>query len=91
MMIRHFRILVSGKVHGVFFRASAKEQADALGLKGTIQNLPGGQVRIEAEGEDEMLQFFVSWCKQGPKLAQVSEVLVTTGDLNGYSNFSILR
>lgn len=65
-MVEHVKIKISGKVQGVFFRASAKEQADALGVVGFAQNQPDGSLYIEAEGEEEALDKFVNWCKKSP-------------------------
>jgi acylphosphatase len=64
--MKHFNIHVSGKVQGVFFRASAKEQADKTNIKGFVRNEPSGDVYIEAEGDDNELKSFLQWCKHGP-------------------------
>ncbi|HEY5918996.1 MAG TPA: acylphosphatase, partial [Chryseolinea sp.] len=60
-MKRHISILVSGRVQGVFYRASAKTKADELGITGFVQNLPDGEVYMEAEGPDEKLDLFKAW------------------------------
>ncbi len=70
-------LFIEGKVQGVFFRASAKEQADKLGLNGWVRNLSDGSVEIQVEGEKETLKRFLEWCKTGPPNA-----LVTNVDLN---------
>ena len=88
--MKHLRIIVKGKVQGVFFRASAKETADLLNIKGFAQNLPDGSVYIEAEGE-EMLKQFIEWCKQGPPRAQVTKVDVQEGVLKNFEQFEIKR
>ena len=90
-MIKHISILISGKVQGVFFRASAKEKADELGIKGFARNQPDGRVYIEAEGDSEKLILFKTWCKSGPRGAQVEHTEVKEGDLQNFSDFSILR
>lgn len=56
-------LFIEGKVQGVFFRASAKEQADKLGLNGWVRNLSDGSVEIQVEGEKETLKRFLEWCK----------------------------
>ena len=89
--MKHVSIYVKGKVQGVFFRASTKEKADALGVKGTIQNNADGSVTIEAEGEDQHLEQFVSWCRTGPRLARVDLCEVKEESLKDYINFSIVR
>ena len=89
--MKHLSIHVSGKVQGVFFRASTKEKAEALGIKGTVRNNADGSVAIEAEGEDEQLEQFLSWCRRGPKLAHVDRCDVKEDTLKHYKNFSIWR
>lgn len=75
-MIKHLSIKVYGKVQGVFFRATAKEEADKLGIKILAENKPDGSVYIDAEGEEKKLDEFVAWCHNGPNLAQVEKVEV---------------
>jgi acylphosphatase len=87
----HYTILVSGKVQGVFYRASTVENASELGLKGFAQNLPDGRVLIEAEGDLFSLQKLVEWCKKGPSRAIVTNVEVTEGEVKNYSDFSVKR
>lgn len=88
-MIKHINIKVSGLVQGVFFRASAKEQAESLGISGFAQNLSDGSVYIEAEGVDKSLDKFVNWCHQGPQLAKVEKVETAEGLLKNFTAFKI--
>ncbi|KTD31279.1 MULTISPECIES: acylphosphatase [Legionella] len=67
------RCYLSGKVQGVWFRASAKEQAQHLGISGWARNLADGRVEVFACGEENQLQHFYDWLKQGPPHAQVTE------------------
>jgi acylphosphatase len=67
---------IRGKVQGVFFRESAKQQALALGVRGWVKNLPDGSVEAAAEGEDTAVTAFIQWCHQGPELAHVQTVTV---------------
>ena len=83
--------MVSGRVQGVFYRASAKTKADELGIMGFVQNLPDGEVYMEAEGPDEKLDLFKAWCSEGPPRAQVEQVEITEGDLRNFTSFGILR
>jgi acylphosphatase len=89
--MKHLSIHVFGSVQGVFFRASTKEKAEALNIKGNVRNNADGSVSIEAEGEDENLRQFVEWCKQGPKLAQVERCEVKDTGIRNFKNFSIER
>ena len=68
------RCLVSGRVQGVFFRASTREQARRLGLSGTVRNLPDGRVEVVACGGQAAIEALQAWLWQGPPHAQVSEV-----------------
>jgi len=90
-MIHHETIVVSGKVQGVFFRASAKEEAERIGLNGIVRNLTDGRVHIEVEGTSENLSAFREWCTKGPPRAIVENVEVQTGDLLHYDSFRVVR
>ncbi|MEP3386938.1 MAG: acylphosphatase [Reichenbachiella sp.] len=69
-------ILVSGKVQGVFYRASTLEEANKLGLKGWVKNLPAGEVFIEVFGESGAVEKLIAWCKGGPPMSKVSNVSI---------------
>jgi acylphosphatase len=68
----HF--LVRGKVQGVFFRASAKEVADQMGLNGWVRNTIEGDVEIFVSGPDVQLEKFIYWCQKGPSRAKVEDI-----------------
>jgi acylphosphatase len=68
------RALVTGTVQGVFFRASAVEEARARGLTGWVRNLPDGGVEVEAQGPAEQVDDLVAWLRVGPPAAAVAEV-----------------
>jgi len=89
--MKHVSIHVAGKVQGVFFRASTKEKADELGIKGTVRNNIDGSVSIEAEGEEEDLDLFIEWCKHGPKFAHVGHCEVSKKQIQHFKVFSIER
>lgn len=65
---------ISGRVQGVWFRASTQEQAEQLGLKGWARNLPDGRVEVLACGDKEKLAQLYAWLKEGPRLANVTDV-----------------
>jgi len=67
-------ILISGKVHGVFFRASAQSEAMGLSLVGEVRNLPDARVEAIVEGERRAVEEFVAWCRKGPPMATVEGV-----------------
>jgi acylphosphatase len=89
--MKHFNIIVMGKVQGVFYRQSAKETAAWLGVNGFVSNEPNGTVYIEAEGTEQQLIRLVEWCRKGPANAAVSDVKVTEGALKNFSSFEIRR
>lgn len=70
------RILVSGSVQGVFFRAETKRQAELLGLTGWVRNTDDGKVEVVAQGEEEVLREFEQWARRGPRAAAVTDVTV---------------
>ncbi|MFC3651879.1 acylphosphatase [Dyella humi] len=69
------RFLVSGKVQGVFFRASARNEALRLGLHGHARNLADGSVEVIASGSDDAMYQLEQWLRQGPPAARVDEVI----------------
>ncbi len=83
-------IVVKGRVQGVFYRASTKEEADRLGINGWVRNREDGGVEILAEGDEEVIKELIEWCKKGPPNAKVKEVKVDWGEYKGeFKNFSI--
>ena len=83
------RFVVSGRVQGVFFRASTREEALRLGLTGHARNLPDGTVEVVACGDDAALGQLERWLELGPPLAQVSRVVRSTADLAAPDRFRI--
>jgi len=68
------RFIVSGKVQGVFFRASARDRANALGLRGFAKNLPDGRVEVLAAGSDAAIDELAAWLREGPPMARVDDL-----------------
>lgn len=68
------RFLVSGRVQGVFFRASTREQASALGLRGYARNLADGRVEVLAAGDLAAIDRLAEWLQHGPPQANVDRV-----------------
>jgi acylphosphatase len=84
------RMVVSGRVQGVFFRAAASAQARALGLVGHARNLDDGTVEIVAEGNRDALEALERWAHHGPPAARVEYVRSAWFDgLGGLSNFKV--
>lgn len=76
-MERHVRILVRGRVQGVFFRDFTNRKAQSLCLKGTVKNLPSGEVEIDAQGERADVEALLQWCWEGSPMSMVEFVDVT--------------
>ncbi|MCU7812283.1 MAG: acylphosphatase [Candidatus Thiodiazotropha sp. (ex Notomyrtea botanica)] len=83
------RCLVAGRVQGVFFRASARHQAQQLGLTGYAKNLMDGRVEVVACGEVEAVEELRGWLSKGPENAQVSGVACEFMDYQDFSQFSV--
>jgi len=66
------RCYVSGRVQGVFFRASTRDRARALGLSGWVSNLPDGRVQVTASGTQTDLAALRDWLQEGPAQAVVA-------------------
>ena len=81
-------VYVSGQVQGVFFRDSARERAEQLGLTGWVRNLQDGRVEAIFEGPSEKVREMVRWCEEGPSHAEVedveAEIEASEGDLEGF-------
>jgi acylphosphatase len=91
MATKHLDIKVTGKVQGVFYRASTKAVADQLGVKGFAKNEDDGSVSIEAEGDEFMLKSFLEWCHEGPDRSRVEQVESNEGELKNYRNFEVVK
>ena len=81
--LARLRILVHGRVQGVFFRHAAAEEARSLGLRGWVKNLASGDVEIVAEGPRRELKILAAWANQGPRLARVTGVEEDWSDYRG--------
>lgn len=86
-MVR-FEATIHGVVQGVFFRYNTKQQADRLGIRGTVRNRPDRAVKVVAEGQREALDELLAWLHQGPPHAVVERVDVkwvnAAGECSGF-------
>jgi len=67
-------VLISGRVQGVFFRASTRDEALARGLAGWVRNRADGRVEAVFEGDRRVVENMLAWCKKGPPYAYVDQV-----------------
>jgi acylphosphatase len=83
------RVLVSGRVQGVWFRESCLEQASAAGVGGWIRNLDDGRVEAVLEGPAPAVERVVDWCRTGPRRARVTGVDVSVETPIGEQGFRV--
>ena len=83
------RVLVSGRVQGVFFRDSTRTEARARGVEGWVRNCRDGRVEAVFEGAPGAVEALVDFCRRGPEFARVAEVEVTEEALGPLRGFRI--
>ena len=90
MEIARLHIVIEGRVQGVFFRSSTRNESCKLGLTGWVKNCPDGRVEAVFEGDIDNIYQIVEWCKKGPPGAFVENVETVWEQANGeYDSFSI--
>jgi acylphosphatase len=77
------RLIVKGRVQGVYFRASTVQRARQLALTGWVMNRYDGSVEMVAEGRPDSIEELIVWCGQGPPGARVNEVDLQRQDFRG--------
>ncbi len=84
------RVVIYGVVQGVYFRASTKEVALQLDVKGWVRNLPSGGVEALFEGEKKKVEEIVGWCHKGPPGARVTKVDIAWEGFKGeFKHFDV--
>jgi len=84
-------VYVSGRVQGVFFRATTRETARERGVDGWVRNLDDGRVEAVFEGPEAAVDALVEFCHQGSPAANVTEVEVNRTEPEGLAGFEIRR
>ena len=74
------RSFVSGRVQGVFYRATCVRKAESLGLTGYARNLPDGRVAVLACGENAVVEQFIAWLWEGSPASKVTGVETSEAD-----------
>jgi acylphosphatase len=83
-------VIISGRVQGVWFRASTKQKAEQLNLKGWVRNTIDGNVEAVFEGDEKQVKEMLDWCHHGPTFAKVENVKITIQEpTNCFDCFSI--
>jgi acylphosphatase len=79
---------VSGRVQGVYYRATARREGALRGLRGWVRNEPDGSVRLHLQGDPGAVDAMLDWCRVGPPAAEVSRLTVedvpADGSLHGF-------
>lgn len=89
LLVIRYRVLVSGRVQGVFFRDSCRRQAEQHGVAGWVRNLPDGRVEAVFEGPEQDVRRLVDWAHHGPRLAVVDAVAVHHEPPEGLTSFQV--
>jgi acylphosphatase len=84
-----YRVLISGRVQGVFFRAACRRLAERHGVSGWVRNLPDGTVEAVFEGPAADVRRLVDWSRTGPRSAVVEDVQVAAEQPEGLHGFQI--
>ncbi len=83
------RVVVRGRVQGVFFRASVRERARAAGVAGWVRNRPDGSVEAAFEGSPEAVAGLVAFCRHGPEYARVEALEEHPEEPEGLAGFGV--
>ena len=84
------RVVVSGRVQGVWFRQSCADEARLRGIQGWVRNRSDGAVEAAFEGSRPGVEAMVAWCHSGPPLAEVTDVEVEEEDAEGITAFRVV-
>ena len=82
------RVVIRGRVQGVFFRAETGERARPLGLAGWVRNNPDGTVEAVFQGDRDRVESMIAWCRRGPAGANVEDVEVEWTEARGERGFA---
>jgi acylphosphatase len=83
------RVVVHGRVQGVFFRDTTRRQASSRGVAGWVSNRSDGAVEAVFEGEPDAVDALVRFTREGPRGADVSDVEVSEEEPEGLSGFEV--
>jgi acylphosphatase len=88
-MRRRVHVVVTGRVQGVFFRATCAREARLRGVAGWVANRPDGAVEAVFEGSPDAVEALLAWCREGPPTAHVDEVAMQEEPPAGDRAFSV--
>jgi acylphosphatase len=87
--VKRLRVTVTGRVQGVFFRDSCRQEARRLNVAGWVANEPDGSVLVEVEGPADRVDALVDWCREGPPHARVDRVWTSPTTPEGDTGFKV--
>ena len=85
--IKQAKIVLKGKVQGVFLRDFAKQNANKMGLVGYIKNLNNGNVLIRVRGNEKLIDDFSRLCRRGPMMAKIDDLSIVWEDMDPEEEF----
>jgi acylphosphatase len=89
LLVKTLRLVIHGRVQGVFFRDSMRHEAQRLGIAGWVRNRSDGTVEAAVQGEPAAADAIVRWAHRGPQHAQVERVDIEQDDGN-YTSFDVI-
>jgi len=87
--MRRVRVIVHGRVQGVFFRDTTRRRAEAQGAAGWVRNRPDGTVEAVFEGDPDAVEAVIAFCREGPRGAGVERVEVSEEEPEGLTAFEV--
>lgn len=90
-MKKSVRVYINGTVHGVFFRAFIKENAERYDVKGFTRNLEDGRIEVFLEGDSENVNKMIELCKKGPRHAKIKNVELKPENFQDFKTFKVLH
>jgi acylphosphatase len=89
--VRRVHVGITGRVQGVFFRATCARRASELGLAGWVRNAHDGSVEAVFEGPGDAVDAMIAWCREGPPGASIEDVTVREEPTTGERGFHVTR
>jgi acylphosphatase len=77
------RLLILGRVQGVWFRESMRREAERLGVAGWVRNTPDGGVEAVVQGPAEAVDALIEWARRGPPQARVDHIEIGLSETHG--------
>jgi acylphosphatase len=87
----NLKVVITGKVQGVYFRATAKQEAIKLNVHGYVKNQSDGTLLLELQGTEPTINSMIKWCHKGPILAKVDQVTTKDQAFQNFTSFEIIR